>query len=240
MNKRLITMFGMLSMSLTPTTYAQESNIMTNKASYIEIIAAEQQTENLATFLKGAAPLVKETEPETELWFALQSEDSFAIFDVFTNENARNAHFSGKVASALKQNSGQLVQGGWENGVVANIHNSTVLSEKAPVDIYSATTATYIKLKAAPGKADYLAGLLTAAGSIVADTEPKTLYWVALRLDANNFAIFDIFANNSGREAHFAGKVANLLKDKSSILVEGGWNEGVVNNVNNYKILAMK
>jgi len=82
--------------------------------------------------------------------------------------------------------------------------------------------------------------LLTAAGPIVADTEPKTLYLVALRLDENNFAIFDIFADNSGREAHFAGKVASLLKEKSSAPVEGGWDNGVVANVNNYEILAIR
>ena len=74
----------------------------------------------------------------------------------------------------------------------------------------------------------------------VAETEPKTLYWVALRLDENNFAIFDIFADETGREAHFAGQVAGLLKEQSSTLVAGGWEEGVVANVRNYKILAIK
>lgn len=240
MNRKFLNTFWILGMMLTTTTYAQENTTMSNKASYIEITAAEQQTENLAKFLTGAAPLVKATEPGTELWFALQDGDTLAIFDIFVSENARNTHFSGKVASALKQSSGQLVQGGWENGVVANINNSTVLSTKAPVDLYSARTATYIKLKAIPGKGDDLAGLLTAAGPIVADTEPKTLYWVALRLDESNFAIFDVFADNSGREAHFAGKVANLLKEKSSILVDGGWTEGVIANVSNYEILAIK
>lgn len=115
-----------------------------------------------------------------------------------------------------------------------------MLSAKAPVDLYDATTATYIKLTAAPNQGNALAELLTAAGPIVAETEPKTLYWVALRIDENNFAIFDIFADNAGREAHFTGQVANLLKDKSADLVKGGWNDGVVKNVNNYSILAIK
>ena len=55
-----------------------------------------------------------------------------------------------------------------------------------------------------------------------------------------NFAIFDIFADDTGRADHFAGKVATLLKEKSSELVEGGWDEGVVANVNNFDILAIK
>ena len=213
---------------------------MMNTASYIEITAAEEQTTNLATFLTNAAPLVKQTEPGTLLWFALQADDTLAIFDIFANEDARNAHFSGKVANALKEHSAQLVKHGWEKGVIPNINNATVLSSKAPVDLYTATTATYIKLKAAPGQEDALASLLTAAGPIVTDSEPKTLYWVALRLDETNFAIFDIFSDNSGREAHFAGKVASLLKEKSSVLVEGGWEAGVVENINNYNILAIK
>ena len=140
----------------------------------------------------------------------------------------------------MHDNATKLVEGGWADGVVANINNSSVLSAKAPVDLYTATTATYIKLTAAPGQGNALAALLTAAGPIVADTEPKTLYWVALQLDENNFAIFDIFADNTGREAHFAGQVANLLKEKSSVLVEGGWDIGVVAKVNNFDILAIK
>lgn len=214
---------------------------MNHTASYIEMTAASGQTEHLAQFLTGAAPLVKETEPGTVLWFALQGpEKQLAIFDIFVDEEARNAHFAGVVAGALNENADRLVEGGWDDGVVANINNSSVLSAKAPVDLYTATTASYIKLTAAPGQGDALAALLTAAGPIVAETEPKTLYWVALRLDENSFAIFDIFADNTGREAHFAGQVANLLKEKSSVLVEGGWDEGVVANVNNSAILAIK
>ena len=130
--------------------------------------------------------------------------------------------------------------GGWDDGVVANINNSDVLSVKAPVDLYTATTATYIKLEAAPGKGPELAALLTAAGPIVADTEPETLFWAALQIDETNFAIFDIFADNSGREAHFAGQVAGLLNEKAPELVSGGWDDGVLANVHNFDILATK
>lgn len=123
---------------------------------------------------------------------------------------------------------------------MANINNFDVLSVKAPVDLYSAKTATYIKLEVAPGKGPELAALLTAAGSIVADTEPKTLFWVVLQVDENSFAIFEIFADNSGREAHFSGQVAALLNERASELVSGGWGNGVVANVRNFEILAIK
>ena len=209
-------------------------------ASYIAMPAAEGQTAAFAEFLASAAPIVGETEPGTVLWFALQADDTLAIFDIFADEEARDAHFSGAVAAALNQNADALVDGGWDAGVVANINNSDVLSVKAPVDLHKATTATYIKLEAAPGKGPELTALLTAAGPIVADTEPKTLFWTALQIDENNFAIFDIFADSSGREAHFAGQVAGLLNAKASELVAGGWDDGVVANARNFDILATK
>ncbi|MEM8497713.1 MAG: hypothetical protein AAF542_06790 [Pseudomonadota bacterium] len=209
-------------------------------ASYIEMTAADEQVEALSNFLADAAPMVKKTEPKTKLWFALRNLNTLAIFDVFADKAGREAHFAGAVAQALKDKADTLVEGGWERGVVANIKNANVLSEKAAIELHTATTATYISLKAAPGKEAALAELLTAAGPIVGDTEPKTLYWTALKIDKENFAIFDIFADGSGREAHFAGQVAALLKAKSADLLVGGWDEGVVANIKNYDILAIK
>ncbi|MBL1420892.1 MAG: hypothetical protein COC24_010330 [Alphaproteobacteria bacterium] len=240
MTNILIKTLSILALMTATSTYAQEKIMVDQKASYIEIIAAENQGSKLAQFLTNAAPLVKQTEPETNLWFALQaSDDKHAIFDIFLDEDARNTHYSGAVANALKENASKLVKGGWLNGVVDNINNSTVLSANQPSDLYSATTATYIKLTAAQGQSEELAALLTAAGQIVSETEPKTLFWVALQLDSQNFAIYDIFADETGRTAHFAGQVAGLLKEKAATLVQGGWDDGVVANISNYKILAI-
>lgn len=41
-------------------------------------------------------------------------------------------------------------------------------------------------------------------------------------------------------ETHFAGKVASLLSKRASDLVKGGWDDGVVANVSNYDIIAIK
>lgn len=239
MKTQILSLLSALAL-ISTTANAQETAMNNYTASFIDIPAADGQTDAFAEFLTSAALLVKETEPGTELWFALQADDTLAIFDIFVSEEARNAHFSGAVAGALNQNADTLVAGGWDAGVVANINNSNVLSVKAPVDLYSATTATYIRLEAAPGQSEQLAALLTAAGPIVAETEPETLFWTALQIDENNFAIFDIFADNSGREAHFAGQVAGLLNEQASVLVAGGWDEGVVANVSNFDILAIK
>lgn len=242
MKTSTLKVLGLIALATATTAAQAQENVMKNHtASHIEMAAAAGQTSEFAQFLTGAAPLVKKTEPGTKLWFALQApQDKLAIFDIFVDEAARNAHFSGAVAGALKENASSLVAGGWDKGVVANVRNSSVLSAKAPVDLYSATTATYIAIQAAPGQGSKLKALLTAAGPIVADSEPGTLFWAALQIDEENFAIFDIFANEDGRKAHFAGQVAGLLKQNSEALVKGGWDKGVVSNVKNYKILAIK
>lgn len=63
----------------------------------------------LEDFLKSALPLV-EAEPETLNWFAVQFEDgTYAIFDAFPDEGARNDHLNGKVAEALMQHAPELL-----------------------------------------------------------------------------------------------------------------------------------
>lgn len=223
---------------------AQENAADHRTASFIEMPAAPGQADAFAQFLADAAPLVKQSEPGTALWFALKAQDTpqdrLAIFDVFVDASARDAHFAGAVAAALKDNADNLVAGGWDRGVVANIRNADVLSTKDATDLYSAKTATFIMIEAAPGQSDQLAALLRAAGPIVAKTEPGTLFWAGLQIDKTTFAIFDIFADDAGRAAHFDGQVAGLLMEKSGDLVRGGWTDGVVANVRNYDILAIK
>ncbi|HAY47704.1 hypothetical protein [uncultured Thalassospira sp.] len=223
---------------------AQENAADHRTASFIEMPAAPGQADAFAEFLADAAPLVKQSEPGTALWFALKAQDTpqdrLAIFDVFVDASARDAHFAGAVAAALKDNADNLVAGGWDRGVVANIRNADVLSTKDATDLYSAKTATFIMIEAAPGQSDQLAALLRAAGPIVAKTEPGTLFWAGLQIDKTTFAIFDIFADEAGRAAHFDGQVAGLLMEKSGDLVRGGWTDGVVANVRNYDILAIK
>ena len=110
----------------------------------------------------------------------------------------------------------------------------------ASLPITSATKATLVSLRAARGKAGALAELLVAGRDIVAQTEPGTLYWVALRSesDPDEFAIFDLFADQNGRVAHFEGKVAAALKSRADELVEGGWDEGVLARVVHYDVRA--
>lgn len=209
------------------------------EATYISMGAKAGQGQNLSAFLAQGAKLVAQTEPNTTLWYALKKADgSFGIFDFFPNEAGRSEHFAGKVAAALKDNSEKLVANGWDQGVVANINNFFVLSYKTPNGNNKATQATYIKLQAQAGKEQALEDLLISAADIVAQTEPKTLLWTALKLNKNTYGIFDTFTDDSGRQAHFAGKVATALKAKADSLVVGGWDNGVLKNIHNFEIVA--
>ena len=77
MKTALLKTFGILGLTtLATSSYAQESVHMNHTASYIEMTASAGQEEDFAQFLSGAAPLVKETEPGTALWFALQGSEN--------------------------------------------------------------------------------------------------------------------------------------------------------------------
>ena len=71
--------------------------------------AAPGAEQELETFLRGALPLVLE-EPETTAWFAVRAgRSSFAIVDVFPDEDGRRAHLQGAVAAELGRRADELL-----------------------------------------------------------------------------------------------------------------------------------
>ena len=227
--------------SLTTSIYAQ-NNLTTlkekamttiNEASYITFNAKKGYESKLKDFLNGGANLVKQTEPSTLLWAALQKdENSFTIFDTFHDKTGQDAHFSGKVATALMENAPTLVEDGWDKGVVQNIKNVKVLSFSIREGMANKVKkAIFIPVKAKAGKEQAVADFLKSGAAIVKETEPKTLYWYALQLSKNEFAIIDFFEDQSGIDAHFSGKVATALNANSDTLIVGGWEDGVVKNI---------
>jgi quinol monooxygenase YgiN len=61
------------------------------------------------TLLRESLDLVDD-EPGTTTWFALRlGPATFAIFDAFPDDAARNAHLSGRVASALTERASELL-----------------------------------------------------------------------------------------------------------------------------------
>jgi quinol monooxygenase YgiN len=74
-----------------------------------------------------------------------------------------------------------------------------------------------VRLEAKPGKEDDVASFLEGGLAIVQD-EPATTVWFALRLGPTTFGIFDAFADDAGRDAHLAGRVAAALGEKAEEL----------------------
>jgi quinol monooxygenase YgiN len=80
------------------------------------------------------------------------------------------------------------------------------------------TVALYVQLEAKPGKESEVEAFLLGGLALV-EQEPATVAWFALRLGASTFGIFDAFPDESGRQAHLAGKVAEALMARAGELL---------------------
>ncbi|PHS71827.1 MAG: hypothetical protein COB22_06540 [Cycloclasticus sp.] len=211
------------------------------EATYVPLKAKQGQEQGLAELLIAGARLVTQTEPKTLVWAGLKNKDDMMIFDAFEDASGREAHFAGKVAAALKEKSGSLVQGGWEKGVLADVRNPKVLSTKTSNNPGEMKIALFVPLKAKFGKAGALADFLKTGTAIVEKTEPKTAYWFAVQVFEDEFVVIDFFANQSGVDAHFAGEIAAAIKANANAeaLIEGGWDKDVVANVQKFEVLVM-
>jgi quinol monooxygenase YgiN len=76
-----------------------------------------------------------------------------------------------------------------------------------------------VRFDAVPGKEEEVAQFLEGALPLVND-EPATLVWHAIRLGPSTFGIFDAFPDETGREAHLNGKVAEALLGSVGELVQ--------------------
>lgn len=68
---------------------------------WVPLEAKPGKEDEVAEFLKSALPLA-EAEPGTIAWFVFQTGPStFGIFDVFNDDDGRQAHLDGPIAAAL-------------------------------------------------------------------------------------------------------------------------------------------
>jgi quinol monooxygenase YgiN len=72
------------------------------------------------------------------------------------------------------------------------------------------TVGLFVRLQAKSGKEEELAAFLMK-GLELANRETTTPVWFALRISGGSFAIFDAFADESGRQAHLNGPIAEAL-----------------------------
>ena len=75
-----------------------------------------------------------------------------------------------------------------------------------------------VRLQAKPGKEAEVAAFLKQ-GLALAQQEPATTAWFALQLGPATFGIFDVFPDDSGRQAHLSGPIAAALMAKASDLL---------------------
>jgi quinol monooxygenase YgiN len=76
-----------------------------------------------------------------------------------------------------------------------------------------------VRMHARPGKDDAVETLLRDALEMVRD-EPDTVAWFAMRFGRGEFGIFEVFADEPGRQEHLAGGMVTLLMHRSDELLK--------------------
>jgi len=83
-------------------------NATVTKGLLVTIEAKPGREADVEQFLQQRQGLV-EQEPDTTAWFGIRlGPTTFGIFDVFPDDDGRQAHLSGEVAQALMKNAGEL------------------------------------------------------------------------------------------------------------------------------------
>ncbi len=72
------------------------------------------------------------------------------------------------------------------------------------------TKGLWVPLEAKPDKVADVRAFLEGGRPLVED-EPATTAWFAVQIGPTSFAIFDVFPDEAGRQAHLSGKVAEAL-----------------------------
>ncbi len=78
--------------------------------------------------------------------------------------------------------------------------------------------AIWAQLQAKPGKEKDLEEFLKSAQPL-AEREPGTVSWYAVKMGPGKYGIFDTFADEKGRQAHLNGEIAKALFAKASELL---------------------
>lgn len=98
---------------------------MLTKALLVRLEALPGKETELADFLTAARSIVMD-EPGTVAWFAIRfGPSSFGVYDVFPDDEAREAHLAGGVGQALGPNTGVLFSD-------PQIERIDILADKVP------------------------------------------------------------------------------------------------------------
>jgi quinol monooxygenase YgiN len=95
----------------SPDELQQEEEVAEEEESvalFVRLEAKPGKEDEVEEFLRSGLPMVEE-EPDTTSWYGIRLGDrSFGIFDTFADDSGRQAHLSGRVASALRQRGPEL------------------------------------------------------------------------------------------------------------------------------------
>lgn len=80
------------------------------------------------------------------------------------------------------------------------------------------TVGLLVRVEARPGKEAEVAGFLSGALPL-AEQEPATTAWFAIRIGPSTFGIFDVFPDDAGRQAHLSGPIAKALMERAGELL---------------------
>ncbi len=78
--------------------------------------------------------------------------------------------------------------------------------------------AIWAQLEAKAGKEKELEEFLKSAQPL-AEREPGTITWYAIKMGPGKYGIFDTFADENGRNAHLNGEIAKALFAKAKDLL---------------------
>lgn len=79
------------------------------------------------------------------------------------------------------------------------------------------TAGLLVRVEAKPGKEADVEEFLRGGLSIV-EEEPATTAWFAIRFGPSSFGIFDVFPDDTGRQTHLSGRLAQALMQRADEL----------------------
>jgi len=186
---------------------------MVSKGLLVRFDAKPGKDDEVEEFLQSALSLVRQ-EAGTTAWFALRfGRSEYGIFDVFTDDAAREAHLAGPVAKALLTKADALF------AEPPRIQKLDVLADKLPKTAPDEpdTKGLLLTFKAKSGNEREVEQFLHDAKPLV-EEEPETTSWFALHFEEGEYGIFDVFPDHGGRFKHLTGHVARGLADRKSVV----------------------
>jgi quinol monooxygenase YgiN len=178
---------------------------MDTRGLLVRLEARPGKDNDIEDLLQSALPLVQQ-EAATTAWFGIRfGRSEYGIFDVFPDEEAREAHLSGPVTQALQQEVGKLF------AAPPKIQKLDVLAEKLPVMPDEVDTkGLLLTFKAKAGHEHDVEEFLRYVQPMVME-EQNTTAWFAIHLAHGEYGIFDTFPDNGSRFEHLIGHVPREL-----------------------------